>query len=250
MNTSQYKLPVLLYHRVVNNRYEAGHHNIYIKRENLVKQFDYLRANGYITITFRDFHENKQIDPYKKIILTFDDGYVDNYTLLFPLLKEYGFKAVIFLVTQLKRNEWGIVEGEPAIDMMNEQQIKEMDDYGIEFGGHTQTHADLLRLSGEAVKMEVAGCKKDIEKIINKEVISFSYPFGGVNENIKRIVRETGYYYGISTDTGPGVFTDDLMQIKRVEVSCKTKLYRFRKKASGMYFEPSVLGKLFKHYKR
>lgn len=238
MNKSNiYQLPVLLYHRVVNIRSEAGHHNIFIKKRKLKKQFSYLKKKGYETITFRDINENPTIDLNNKVILTFDDGYVDNYDNLFPLLKEFGLTAVIFLVTQIKRNEWGIVEGEPAIQLLNESQLKEMDQYGIEFGGHTQTHKNLLSLDSESRKREIKGCKLDVENVLGKKTISFSYPFGACNEEIKRIVSEAEYTYAVSTNTGPNSFHDDLMQIKRIEVTCRTNIFSFKRKVSGRYFQ-------------
>lgn len=241
--TDTYQIPVLMYHRVVNDKSEAGKHNIYVKLDNLRKQFNFLKRNGYQTTTFKDI--NIQDDQNKKIILTFDDGYVDNYTLLFPLLKEFGFTAVVFLVTKLTKNEWGIVCGEPAISLMNEAQLKEMHTYGIEFGGHTRNHVNLLLQSDDQLMDEIRGCKNDIEKMLNSEVVSFSYPFGALNENIKSVVKESGYLYGISTKSGPDNFFDDLMQIKRIEISNRTKLYRFKKKVSGDYFTPSLFNKLF-----
>lgn len=233
---TQYQLPALLYHRVVNHRSEAGHHNIFIKKRKLLKQFSYLKKNGYQTLTFRDIENNPQIDLYKKIILTFDDGYQDNYSILFPILKEFGFSAVVFLVTQLKKNEWGIIEGEPALQLLNKEQIKEMDQYGIEFGGHTQTHVDLLKLDDKSRMEEVKGCKLDTETILGKEIISFSYPFGALNEEIKRTVKEAGFHYAVSTNKGPDLFNDDVLQIKRIEVTCRTNIFSFKRKVSGRYF--------------
>jgi len=241
--TDTYQIPVLMYHRVVNDRSEAGKHNIYVKLDHLRKQFNFIKRNSYQTITFKDL--NSQNDLNKKIILTFDDGYVDNYTLLFPLLKEFNFTAVIFLVTKLTKNKWGIACGEPVIGLINEAQIKEMHAYGIEFGGHTRNHLNLLLLSSEQIRDEIFGSKTDIEKMLNTEVISFSYPFGALDENIKSIVKESGYLYGISTKSGPDNIFDDLLQIKRIEISNRTKLYRFRKKVSGDYFKPSLLNKFF-----
>src|SRR6185312_1091418 len=112
---NNYQLPILMYHRVVKKRSDAGLHNIFILERKLRRQFDYLKNNNFKTITFRDLVHQKPRPEEKKIVLTFDDGYADNYTLLFPLLKEYGFTAVVFLVTREKVNTWGIKEGEPTI---------------------------------------------------------------------------------------------------------------------------------------
>jgi len=230
-------LPVLMYHRIVKSKKETGKHNIYVTEKRFRKQMIWLKKKQLSTITFREIAENPAISFENKIILTFDDGYVDNYSLLFPILKEFGFTAVVFLVTQQKNNSWGVKEGEPSIDLLTNGQILEMDQYGIEFGSHTQNHVNLHLCDKNTLHQEIAGSRKEIEALLNKKVVSFCYPFGGVNEDIKRIVKEAGYTFGISTNTGPLNFYDDLFQIRRIEVSCRTLLYRFKKKAGGNYYK-------------
>jgi len=141
---------------------------------------------------------------------------------------------VIFLVTAMQRNEWGIVEGEPAIPMMNREMIREMMDYGIEFGGHTRNHKDLTKLDSKEALDEIAGCKSDLELNYGKTVVSFSYPFGAINSALKQMVMESGYVFGISTNTGSDNLFDDLLQIKRREVNPGTTLGSFRKKAGDV----------------
>jgi len=242
---SEYQLPVLLYHRIVNSKEETGKHKIYVFKNKFEKQLNFLKENSYETLTFNDLMRNNIKDWSKKIILTFDDGYEDNYTILFPLLKKYGFKAVIFLVTQKKDNSWGIQEGEPVCKMMNEKQIKEMSEYGIEFGGHTQNHPDLTKISVDEAKKEIEGSKKNVEAITGKPTLSFAYPFGALNEKVKSIVKNSGYSFGIATTSGADNFTDDKFEIKRIEVRPKNGLIRFKFKVSGYYFLKSFLSSFF-----
>lgn len=240
-----YGIPVLLYHRVVNKKSVIGKHKVYVWEKDFEKQMQYLKNNAYQTITFFDLQQQPSIDLYKKIIITFDDGYKDNYELMFPILKKYGFKAVIYLVTQINYNSWGVAEGEPRVDMMTPAQVKEMSDYGIEMGGHTQMHKDLLKCSQKERVQEIKGSKEDVEHLINKQVISFSYPFGGVNDDIKKITQEAGYAYAVSTNTGPKEFGNDIFRIRRIEITPKTTLNSFKNKVSGQYFYPSFFKSLF-----
>lgn len=239
--TNNYQLPILMYHRVVKKRNDSGIHNIFILERKLRRQFNYLKKNNFNTITFRDLPKLKPEQKQKNVILTFDDGYADNYSLLFPLLKEYGFTAVVFLVTREKINTWGIKEGEPCIPLLTEVQIKEMDAYGIEFGAHTCTHPHLFELSGEEAKYEITDCKKDLEVLLGKPVISFAYPFGEVNEGFKKTVADTGYRYALATFSGPYAMEEDLLQIRRIEVPSQTLLVTFKRKVGGYYFKPSIL---------
>lgn len=239
------QLPVLLYHRVVNSKNDAGRHKIYVYTSRFESQLQYLKENGFETLTFHDLLNNTIQDWSKKIILSFDDGYEDNYDIAFPLLKRYGFKAVIFLVTKQKDNGWGRKEGEPVFRMMNEKQIREMSDYGIEFGGHTQQHPDLTKISREEAHKEIEGCKKDIEKITQKMPVSFAYPFGAVNEEVKSIVKSCGYRFGIATTSGTGIFSDDLFEIRRIEIRPQNELSKFKFKSSGYYFQRYYLQYIF-----
>lgn len=240
-----YSLPVLLYHRITNKDSKIGRHKIYVWEKDFEKQMNYLKENGYQTITFFDLQKDPKMNLDKKVLITFDDGYEDNYTLLFPILKKHSFKAVIYLVTKIDHNAWGVKEGEPRVDMMNVRMVKEMSEYGIEMGGHTQHHLDLLKCSPEQRMQEIKGSKEDVEKIIGKNVISFAYPFGGINEDIKRTTSEAGYTYAVSTNTGPKMFGEDAFQIRRIEVTPKTTLMSFKNKVSGKYFYPSFLKSFF-----
>lgn len=235
---NEYQLPILLYHRIVNEKSKIGRHKIYVLEKNFRKQMEFLKENGYKTITFNDI-ENHSSE--KNVILSFDDGYEDNYTILFPILKEFGFTAVIYLVTKLNRNEWAINEGEPELKMMSKEMIKEMSVYGIEFGGHTRRHIDLKKTPKEKLTEEISGNKKDVEEITGKSSVSFAYPFGAYKEETLEAVRAAEYKYGITTIFGPENWKDDLMRIRRIEIRPKDGLSKFKFKASGHYFQKSYL---------
>ncbi len=237
-----YQLPILLYHRVVNETSAIGRHKLYVKEKQFRRQMQWLSDNGYQTLTFRDLeHLPAQDGNNKKVILTFDDGYADNYSIMFPILKEFGFKAVIFLVTGLKWNEWGTAEGEPTLDLLNTQQVHEMDAYGIEFGGHTQHHIDMKESSEAIQRKEINGCFKDLEELLDKKPVSFSYPFGAYNEDTLKLIGESAFSFGITTIFGPEEWTQDELRIRRIEIGPKTNMMSFRRKVSGRYLQTNRL---------
>ncbi len=241
-----YQLPILLYHRVVNRSCKIGKHKTYVWEPAFRKQMRWLKHNGYQTITFSDLDALPAgADLSKKIIITFDDGYTDNYTIAFPILKEFGFKAVIYLVTDCKRNEWNLHEGEPVLELMNREQILEMQNHGIEFGGHTRHHIDLKRSAPDKQHEEITGCFNDVATLTGRRPLSFAYPYGAYNEDTLNALLRSGFKYGITTIFGPHNWPEDLLRIRRIEVRPKDGLFAFRRKASGRYFNSSWYHFLF-----
>lgn len=241
-----YQLPILLYHRVVNNTCKIGKHKTYVWEAAFRKQMQWLKDNNYHAITFSDLDAMPTgAGLNKKIIITFDDGYTDNYTIAFPILKEFGFKAVIYLVTDCIRNEWNLQEGEPELELMNREQIMEMQNYGIEFGGHTRHHVDLKSSDAEKQTAEIAGCYNDLEKLTGKKAVSFAYPYGAYNDDTLSVIAKSGFKYGITTIFGPHNWYEDLMRIRRIEIRPRDGLFVFRRKASGRYFNSSWYHFLF-----
>jgi peptidoglycan/xylan/chitin deacetylase (PgdA/CDA1 family) len=173
--------------------------------------------------------------PRKPIVLTFDDGYEDNYSIAFPLLQKYGMTAVIFLVADTARrtNFWD--REEPQVLLMNQGQIHELVHAGIEIGSHTVTHPDLTACSPEQVKNELLESKQIIERQTGKEIFSLAYPYGSVNETIKSLAGETGYTYGIATDSGPLKVYEDFFEIRRTAVFPWTSPFGFWKKTQPWY---------------
>lgn len=238
----KYEIPVIMYHRVIENMDEAGVHGIYVKTNTFEKHLKYLKNNGYETVTFHDLANNnykKRFDKDKKlIILTFDDGYEDNYIYAYPLLKKYGFKATIFLLSDLNYNKWDVESPnnpEMKFNLMNLDMIKEMQDYGIEFGGHTKTHPKLAEIELSQAREEILESKQKLEEKLGKKLITFAYPYGNMNEAIKNIVKEAGYEFAVATDSGDISFSTDLFKIRRIGIFSTNSFLTFKRKVSGRY---------------
>lgn len=238
----KYEMPVIMYHRVIKDESEKGVHGTYVTVEQFEEQMKYLKKKGYETVTFKDLLNNRykqRFDKNKKwIMLTFDDGYKDNYENAFPILKKYQFKGIIYVLDGIEYNKWDVDNpGNPEkrFTLMNQDELLEMQNYGIEFGGHTSTHPRLAELSTEQVKSEIINSKSNIEKIIGKELLSFAYPYGSLNEEVKRIPQEAGYKFAVATDSGSIVFSDDLFEIRRIGIFPTNNLFNFKRKVSGKY---------------
>ena len=135
-NLSRLKgVTVLMFHRVVEQIPAGPLYDIHYTKENLEKLLRFLGDRGFETVTFGDLLNGRP--PRKPVILTFDDGYEDNYTYLFPLLRKYGMKAVIYLLgdRSIRSNVWDAANGAAVAPLLKEEQIREMGESGlVEFG--------------------------------------------------------------------------------------------------------------------
>lgn len=239
----RYEMPIIMYHRVVDSPDEVGVHGTYVTKELFKKHMQLLKDNGYRTVTFKELAEDhlltKRFDKGNKfVVLTFDDGYEDNYRVMFPILKEFGAKAVIFLLSESKYNEWDVNNPhnpEKRFDLMSEEQVKEMAAYGVEFGAHTKTHPYLSSLPIEEACEQIVQCKQKLEQTYGQPFITFAYPYGDLNDEVKSEVRKAGFTFAVSTDSGEINVDSDLFQIRRIGIFPRNSMLTFRRKISGYY---------------
>ena len=238
----KWEIPVIMYHRVVNDATEAGIHGTYVTKDIFEKQMEYLKSQGYETVTFKDLVNNgykKRFDRDKKwIMLTFDDGYTDNYDIAYPILKKYGYRGIIYLVSDLDFNRWDVEEKsnpERKFSLMSIDQLKELKEYGIEFGGHTKTHPRLGKISLDDAKKEIEESKAVLEERLDEKLISFAFPYGDLNEDVKAIAKNVGYEFAVATDSGSLIFSEDLYEIRRIGIFPTNNMFNFKRKVSGKY---------------
>lgn len=192
------KIPILMYHRVDDvlipgNRYAAG---LTVSVENFESQLKYLNDNHYQTVGLTDLYNAiyAGIDlPSKAVILTFDDGYQDNYTNAFPLLVKYKQKGTFFIVS-------GSVGKNP--NYMTSAEIKEMSDWGMDIESHTVTHPNLATLSKSALDGQLVNSKKDLEAITHKQVLYLAYPSGRYTALVQQEAKTAGYLMAVTTNFG------------------------------------------------
>lgn len=239
---TKYEIPVIMYHRIIRENDEKGVHGIYVLDKDFDEQMRYLKDNGYQTITFEDIKNGKWRKRFNKgnkwIMITFDDGYTDNYEVAFPILKKYGFKATIYLLGEVKYNKWDVdnpKNPEVKFDLMGDSEIHEMQEYGIEFGGHTLTHPMLAKINIDEARREIMESKAILDKKLGKNMNVFAYPYGNLNEDVKKIVKEAGYEFAVATDSGDISFSEDLFQIRRIAIFPDNKLFNYKRKISGKY---------------
>lgn len=182
-------IPVLMYHYIRNEK----HNSLATSKEKFAKQMKYLHDNGYISITLDEmykFNTSNYSIPKKSVVITFDDGYKDNYENAYPIIKKYGLKATIFVITDFidKRD-----------DTITTNQIKEMSQNGIDIESHTTHHYDLKTLSYKEQLKTMTDSKNTLEKILNKPVNYIAYPYGSYNESSIKACKKAGYVMAFRT---------------------------------------------------
>lgn len=176
-------------------------------------QMQYLAATGYRPIRLSDLADyllNGTPLPGKPIVLTFDDGYVDNYANAFPVLKNYKFPATFFVITQF------VDENRPGY--MTWTQLEEMAIEGMEVGSHSIDHPDLRGKSRAFQNTQIAGSKVTIESRIGTPVKSFAYPSGKYDARTIDVLRSTGYLAAVTELQGTRQSTEDIFELRRIRI--------------------------------
>lgn len=190
-----YKVPrVLMYHMINEHLPNQKKRNKWrVKPEDFEKQIAWFAEHGWHAYTISELAE-AQVLPDKSFCITFDDGYEDNYLNALPVLEKYGFKATIYLVPHYGYNSWENFEDKKFDKLLSKEQIIKMQESGlIEFGSHTLNHQNLLNISREEAKKEIALSKKEVEALTGKACRAFAYPYGKYDEVTAGFVQDAGY---------------------------------------------------------
>ncbi len=192
-------LLALMYHHIGQTDKTDDQFPFTITPQRLEEHLLLLKRKGYTPVGLSEleqaFRTGRRL-PEKPVLLTFDDGYEDNFTRLFPLLQKHKAKALIFLITDYIGQKPGY---------MNWEQIRQMQASGLaEFGSHTATHARLRRLNKEDIMRELTQSKRAIEQNLGVPCLSFCYPFGsgGLDKRVRPLVFQAGYLFDFSTKPG------------------------------------------------
>lgn len=224
------RLPILLYHQISETNPEQ-HYGIHaVPPSTFESQMRYLYEHGFEVITLDDLLNLafQKKDLKKSVIITFDDGYLDNYTNAFPILQKYGFSATVFLVTDFlgKEHAWPQCTQVPY---MTWRYIKEMSKYKISFQSHTCSHQDLTCLENGIVMRELLRSRKIIEEKLGLPVKHLSYPYGFFDQRVKDLVKKVGYLSACAVSRAG----KDMFEKERLMITLKDNHFLFVLKASG-----------------
>jgi len=205
--------PILMYHHLLPSE-EAKKNlaeKLNVPPDIFEKQLDYLAKKGYQTIFLSELMDGLKNGslPKKPIVLTFDDGYAEIYQNLFPKLKNYNFKATLFIITQA-------VGGERYLTW---EQLKEMSQSGlVEIGDHTLSHPSLPAESEEQEKDQILSAKNILEQRLEIKVQVFAYPYGSFNPTAEKILKEGDFLAAVTTSRGKPVCLNLPYELPRIRI--------------------------------
>lgn len=219
-------IPILYYHFIKNPEKEDRIKGLNTTKKQFEWQIKKLIKYNFNFITFEDIIMKRYDASKRNIIITFDDGCVSLYKNAFPVMQKYKIRGVIYIVVESIGQQsivWEQNENKTPINILSIEQIKEMAEFGIEFGSHSNKHVHLELLNEYETLSELTTSKKILEGILNKEVYSVAYPFGTYNETTMKMAKKAGYKFATTTKSGDNKITNDF-EICRLGV----KGYAFR----------------------
>ena len=202
-------IPILLYHRIDTSPIDSRY---YVTPEKFEAQLKLLHEWEYTTITTRmlvqAITQGAELPPHP-LLITFDDGHLNNYTTAFPLMQKYGFTGVLYIVYNYIN----------ADEYMNADQILEMHNAGWEVGSHSLNHFDLRKLDDDKKRAEIVESRDLLQELLGIPIETFAYPFGTKDASALDYAKFAGYIgaMGASGYT-PAQGEWNLFYLQRVEI--------------------------------
>jgi len=224
--SSSNKVPILMYHSIMDNDEQS------VSVQSFKKQMNLMKTMGYQTIKFNELKDNNK----KKFIITFDDAYENIFINAFPILKKLGFNAVCFIVTNKigAYNDWDKNEFKKK-KLMNFEQISEWLINGFNIGSHTLDHVDLTKLNKNDKINQIINSKKYLNSMFNTKINTFAFPFGSYDDEAQSIINK---YYDYAVTTKRSRFVKNKFNNKllpRVPVSKDDNFFKFFLKIKTPY---------------
>jgi len=191
-------VPILMYHSI-SQEATSAYKPFAVSPGLFIEHIEYLRRHNYTPMTVTQLAQARSQEsgslPERPIVLTFDDGLADFYHSALPVLKQYDFRATLYVVTAYVNgtSQWLRNKGEEMRPMLSWEQIQEISEQGIECGGHSHTHRQLDILPAASARDEIVRSKEELERHLQRDILTFSYPYGYYTAGIQRMVHDAGY---------------------------------------------------------
>lgn len=227
-------IPVLLYHRVTNER-SADLDAFTVSPRQFEEHLDVLDSGGWLSPTISDFvADGHELGGYGGHVapITFDDGYVDNVEVAAPLLAQRGRNATLYVTTELIDgvSTWLPTSRDRG---MSWSQVSELADNGWEIGAHSLSHPMLDVISREVARSEIGGSRRILEDRLSTPVDSFAYPHGYYDDLTRQAVIDAGFTSACAVKNALSHSADDVFAIARITVMASTTAEELEKVLCG-----------------
>lgn len=232
---------ILMYHSIED---KPGHFNS-VPRKMFEAQMDYLAAHSYTVISLSEcvsrLREERPLG--RCVVLTFDDGFRNNYTAAFPVLRKHKFPATVFVTTGWIGNR----DEKSGLEYLCEDELQEMETSGlIDIEPHTATHPKLGTLPPEAARKEMMDSKQTLERLLGRPKRFFAYPYGNHVAETVHIARESGFEAAVTVQEGTVISGAKLLELSRNSIDRSTTLVQFKGKVSSTVDRYEAIKKLFR----
>jgi peptidoglycan/xylan/chitin deacetylase (PgdA/CDA1 family) len=211
-------LPILMYHKLGPRPRGVKLKGLYVSASRFARQLAELRAAGFRSAWLDDLPA-ALVEPGRRIVLSFDDAYVNVLTHGLPLLVRYGFGAIQYVVADAigGRNDWDLREGEAPEALMDRAQLREWLAAGQAIGSHGLRHVRLTRVSPAQAREEIFASKKKLEDWFGVPIRHFCYPYGDWDARVRDLVIEAGYASACTTAFGINDAGTSPFELRRIQ---------------------------------
>lgn len=233
------RVPILVYHSISDHT-NPKFREFTVSPRRFAEQMTYLKQQGHTPLTVTQFvgaMNATYLLPERPVVITFDDGFADFYTNVFPILQHFGFTATLYVTTVFigSSSRWLRREAETMRPMLNWDQLAEVCASSIECGAHSHSHQQLDTLSEGTARDEIVHCKQILEEKLNKEVLTFAYPYGYHSAALEHLVRAAGYTSACAVKYKMSSMDDDPFSLSRLVVTSEINIDNFTKLLNGTY---------------
>jgi peptidoglycan/xylan/chitin deacetylase (PgdA/CDA1 family) len=214
-------IPVLMYHMIG----EIQGNDAVLSEAHFREQMKFLKENDFHPISLQqlyDYMVNKKPVPIRPVVLTFDDGYKDTYTIVMPVMKEYGFKCTVFIPTydadQGARLTW--------------DQIKEMKESGIDIASHGYHHERLNEMNGNTLADEINKSQEELKQQLGIKNEFFCYPYGGDNATAEAALKKAGIKLAFTMNPGWANYGENPYAVERIWIGNAVDLANYKQRVT------------------
>ncbi|MDB2590008.1 polysaccharide deacetylase family protein [Candidatus Thioglobus sp.] len=234
----QKPIPILMYHSIAAMPKGTVMRSLHVPPTLFKLQMWLLKIMGYQGLSMGELQPYLMGEKIGKVVgITFDDGFKNNFTKALPILRKNGFSATCYIISQNIGgiNHWDLDKGIDENPLMNENEIKQWLDNGMEIGSHTQNHVHLAESSIEIATKEIIQSKLDLEKRFNCQITHFCYPYGSYNNEIINIAKNANYQTATTVNRSRIHRGDNLLALSRIPITHRTFPHLFLMKILSKY---------------